>query len=92
MNHREKSVKKEHDLQLWVRVGMLMIFDALAVYLSGFLALFIRFECSFDVLSRYTIMLLSMQSVRSLFSISFVCIQACGSMPACRNYAILFLP
>ncbi len=48
MNHREKSVKKEHDLQLWVRVGMLMIFDALAVYLSGFLALFIRFECSFD--------------------------------------------
>ena len=44
---REKRIwpmELVNDTPLWVRAVMLLLFDALAVYLSSFLALAIRFE------------------------------------------------
>lgn len=47
MDTGEKAKKVVYDTQLWVRVAMLLVFDMLAVYLSSFFALAIRFELSF---------------------------------------------
>lgn len=48
MSTGEKAKNAVHDTQLWVRVAMLLVFDVLAVYVSGFLALAIRFELNFS--------------------------------------------
>lgn len=48
MSTGEKAKNLIHDTQLLLRVTMLLILDILAVYVSGFMALAIRFELDFS--------------------------------------------
>lgn len=68
MNTREKAKQAVHDTQLWVRVAMLLVFDILAVYVSGFLALAIRFELSFSKIEAICI-----ESVYDYIVINILC-------------------
>lgn len=44
MNVGEKWKTEEDNSQMWMRVAILLFFDVLAIYMSGILALLIRFE------------------------------------------------